>query len=240
VLAVVVLFFVLWTVALKHTLTGSGSGGSPSQPAYQSALNQARGLQSVVNSAGAKAGGTPSPTASPSTSTTQAHSATPASTPHPAAHKAAHAAQAKPAHHHSPHAKPTSTIASTATGTAPIASVPPAPVSRPTGMALVDQALRQRKVLAVLFYNPAAANDRAVRAELSSIPTHGGRVVKLAVPVQKLGDFSSLLNQVQVNFSPTLVLINRDRQAEEIVGFADSFEIAQRVTAELAAGPHPH
>jgi hypothetical protein len=109
----------------------------------------------------------------------------------------------------------------------------PQSISRPTGVALVAQALQDHKVLALLVYNPAAADDRAVNSELASIPTHGGKVVKLTVPVQRLGSFATLLNEVPVNFSPTLVLINRDRQADEIAGFADSFEIAERVDAAL-------
>ncbi len=59
-------------------------------------------------------------------------------------------------------------------------------------------------------------------------------MVKLAVPLQDLSSYSTLLNEVPVNFSPTLVLINRARQADEIVGFADAFEIDQRVADALA------
>jgi hypothetical protein len=102
-------------------------------------------------------------------------------------------------------------------------------------MALVGQALRDDKVLALLFYNPSAPDDRAVDTELSVIPSQGGKVVKLAVPLQQLGTYSSLLNQVPINFSPTLILIGRDHYVQEIAGFADSFEIVQRVAAALAS-----
>jgi hypothetical protein len=228
VLVVAVLFFALWTVALKHTLTGGGGASaganSPNAPALQSAINKARGLQSVVNGAGARAGGTPTQSAQPSTSTA-------AGQPAPSGQSPA-SQQAK--------AAASSSGAGATTSPQPATRPSPAPASRPTGMALVDQALRQHKVLALLFYNPAAADDRAVHGELASIPTHGGKVVKLTVPVQKLGHFSSLLNEVPVNFSPTLVLIGRDRQAEELAGFADSFEIAQRVAAALGSASPKH
>jgi hypothetical protein len=105
---------------------------------------------------------------------------------------------------------------------------------------VVTRALKEHKVLALLVYNPAAADDRAVNTELKSIPTLSGRVVKLTVPVQDLGGFSSLLNEVPVNFSPTLVLIDKHRQADEIAGFADTFEIAQRVDAALGFIPTKH
>ena len=65
-------------------------------------------------------------------------------------------------------------------------------------VALVKNALRDHKVVAVLFYNPAAADDRAVKRELAAIPTHGGKVVKLAVPLSELAQYPVITNQVQV------------------------------------------
>jgi hypothetical protein len=235
ILAATVLVFVLWTVALKHTLTGSGggAGGSSSPGAYQSAIRQARGLQSVVNSAGARAGGTPVQSlGNPRDTTPTIASRTASPGPSSSAQKAHHAGGSHSA------AGGTAAIASAArTSHSGAATAPTLHAGRPTGITLVAQALREHKVLALLFYNPAAPDDRAVHSEMSSIPTQGGRVVKLAVPVQQLGRYASLLYEVPVNFSPTLVLINRDRQAEEIAGFADSVEIAQRVAAALRSAP---
>ena len=89
-------------------------------------------------------------------------------------------------------------------------------------------------MLALLFYNPTAADDQAVRHELGSVPVHSGRVVKLAVPLGELSRYTVVTNQVPVNQSPTLVLIDPAKQASTIVGFADQFEIAQRVLDALA------
>lgn len=230
-LAVTAVFFALWTVALKKTLTGGGGGGAsqntPSAPVLQSAINKAKGVQGLVNSAAAKAGGTPTPSAPPttaqSTPPTATHSAPPATTTPKASSTPAGKAPA--------HAASSSATAPKSSGaTAPVLSLPH---SRPSRLAVVTQALQHDKVLALLVYNPAASDDLAVSKELKSIPTRGGKVVKLSVPVQALGAFSSLLNEVPVNFSPTLVLIDRNHQADEIAGFADSFEIAQRVDAAL-------
>jgi hypothetical protein len=235
VLAVTALFFALWTVALKKTLTGGGSHAAtgPSAPALQSAINKARGLQSVVNSGAARAGGTPTPSAPPrntkSTPPATTQSAPPAATtPNATAPASAH----KPAHGHAASAAASAPKSSSATS--PVVSLPH---SRPSRIAVVSQALKDHKVLALLVYNPAAADDLAVNKELKSIPTLRGKVVKLTVPVGDLGSFSSLLNEVPVNFSPTLVLIDRHRQADEIAGFADTFEIAQRVDAALGFIP---
>jgi hypothetical protein len=89
----------------------------------------------------------------------------------------------------------------------------------------------------VLFYNNAAADDKAMKAELAAIPTHKGQVVKLAVPVSQLTKFSMITTQVPVDTSPTLVLIDRARQATTLSGYADGVEIAQRIDDALAAKP---
>jgi hypothetical protein len=247
VLVVLAVFFALWTVALKKTLTGSGSGGSSNPGSYQSAINQARAVQGIVNHAAARAGGTPVQSLGAPGDTTPSPSAAPAAhgtltTPAPT-HPSATAPITPLARHHPPSgqnpAGGTSTIGSAAAASGAVASVPPAPKAHPglTGIALVRQALDQHRVLALLFYNPSSADDQAVNSEMAHIPTQGGKVVKLAVPLQNLGTYASLLNQVPVNFSPTLVVINRDRQAEEIAGFADSVEIDQRVAEALDPAP---
>ncbi len=97
----------------------------------------------------------------------------------------------------------------------------------------VTHALQKGKVLALLFYNPSATDDRAVKQELATVPTYRGAVVKLAVPVSRLAQYSVVTNQVPVQVSPTLVLIDKAHQASTIVGFADRFEIAQRVADTL-------
>jgi hypothetical protein len=111
------------------------------------------------------------------------------------------------------------------------------PTSR---LAAVQQALARGKVLALLFYNPAAADDVAVKQELASIPASGGRVFKLEVPLAEVSSYAQLTNQIPVNLSPTLVIVDRSRQAREIVGFADSFEISARLSTALRAPAAVH
>lgn len=102
-------------------------------------------------------------------------------------------------------------------------------------LGVVRAAVNSHKVVALLFYNPLAADDRAVRQELRSVPTHKGAVVKLAVPLNEAASFTGITQQVPLNFSPTLVLISKSGQASEIVGYTDSFEIDQRVDDALTA-----
>jgi hypothetical protein len=123
----------------------------------------------------------------------------------------------------------------------PASPARPAAVSSPatpaTRLGAVQRAIASGHVLALLFYNPAAADDQAVKQELASVPVHGGNVFKLEIPLSEGSSYAALTNQVPVNISPTLVIIDRQRHAQEITGFADSFEIAQRLSDALSTRP---
>ncbi len=204
-LVATVAFFALWIVALKPSSSSTTSGGTThGLGTYQSAIHKAKGVQSVVNRGAAAAGGTPTATAS-------GH---------------AHRASTAPVVH-----KP---VAKAHTGTR--ARVATHTVTRATAaqrVSVVQRALAAHKVIAALFYNPAASDDQAVKKELAAVPEHSGKVVKLTVPLSELSSYTAITNQVPVAFSPTLVVINRSGQASTIVGFADTFEIANRIAGAL-------
>jgi hypothetical protein len=209
VLVATVALFALWIVALKP---GGGSGGSPTQglSGYQADINKAHQAVQISGASNAAAAGT---VASAPTSTSAA--ATPAGAAHPATTTATHAA-----------ATSTRSAAAKATGHGAAAR---------NRFGTVSRALREHKVLALLFYNPAGADDQAVKQELAAVASHAGRVVKLTIPLNELASYTSITAQVPVNFSPTLVVVGHNGQAGEIVGFSDQFEIAQRVDDALAA-----
>jgi hypothetical protein len=99
---------------------------------------------------------------------------------------------------------------------------------------MIENGLNHHKVLAILFFNPAAADDQAVKHELDAVPARGGKVVKLAVPLSELTRYPLITNQVQVTESPTLVLIDGQRKADLLTGYLDQLELAQRVSDALA------
>src|SRR5947209_3892515 len=76
----------------------------------------------------------------------------------------------------------------------------------------------------------AVKTSDAANGELAAAATHSV-VVKVAVPVSAISSFTMLTNTVPVSTSPTLILIDRDGNASTITGFADRFEIAQRLNA---------
>lgn len=206
-----VVVFAVWFVALRPS--SSSSGGSASAGAYHHAIDAAHGAVATSAAASAAAGGTVP-------RTTQTNPASPPAAPSAPAATAPRSVSipgslAKASHH------------------AAAARVP-RKLTAAQRANLVTRALVADKVLALLFYNPAAADDRAVKAELAAVPTHGQKVVKLAVPLSELEHYSALTTHVSVNQAPTLVLIDRSHTASMIVGFADRFEIAQRVSDALA------
>jgi hypothetical protein len=203
-----VAFFALWIFALKPTSSNNASPASGGS--LQSAVTKAHQAVALSNAVSAAHGG-----------------------------NVGIASQPTP--------RPTSAPAKRVTGAAPHARAitthtPPQPhvvtgrvPSTANRLDAVARALAGSKVLALLFYNPSAADDRAVRQELAAVPLHSGRVVELAVPINELSRYPVVTAQVPVDLSPTLVVIGRNRLATTIVGFADRFEISQRVTDALSA-----
>lgn len=203
-LVATVAVFALWIVALKPSASTSGHSGPQGLGQYQSAVNAAHGAVGTANQASAQNGGV-IPSGSGATSSAPAKTTAPA--------------------------KLTTGGASSTSSTAAAASKSVS--KRAADAATVIAALRAHKAVAVLFYNPAAPDDQAVKHELVAVPTHGGRVVKLAVPLTELTSFPVITNQVPIDSTPTLVLIDRHQQASTIVGYASGFEIAQRVADAL-------
>jgi len=102
-------------------------------------------------------------------------------------------------------------------------------------LAEVDSALRHGQVLALLFYNPAGADDQADAKQVAAIPSHHGKVFKLAIPVQDLSAYSVITDQVPVIGTPTLVVIDSHHRATTLAGFADQLEMNRLVAGALSS-----
>jgi hypothetical protein len=116
----------------------------------------------------------------------------------------------------------------------PAKAAPAAASQSQNQVSQVVHAIAQHKVVGLLFYNPLASDDRAVKAELAAAATKAG-VVKVAVPVSDISTFKAITDTVPVSSSPTLIIIDRDGNASTITGFADRFEIGQRLGDALAS-----
>ncbi len=101
-------------------------------------------------------------------------------------------------------------------------------------VAAVDRGLHQRKVVALLFYNPRSSDDKMVRQEFSRLSNRGGRVVLVAAPLAALSSFGEVTQRVQVTEASSLIVFDHKGKASSIVGFTTDAEMSQRISDALA------
>jgi hypothetical protein len=220
--------FGLWYVELKPSSSAGGSSqGGVGQ--YQSTINKAHQAVKISGAANARLG-------APTSTGPAPNSPTPAKTATAAKAATATATAVKPATKRATATK-TATAAKSATTKTKAATAKPAAKTLTTAqqVSLITSAIESHKVVAVLFYNASAADDQAMAKELGTVSTHGGQVVNLAVPLSELTNFSIITQQIPVVTAPTLILIDANRQATTLTGFADTVEISQRIDDALAA-----
>jgi hypothetical protein len=97
----------------------------------------------------------------------------------------------------------------------------------------VLRALAHRKVVVLLFWSPKATDDKRVRDALDGIDRHKGRVLAHATHVKKIAAYGQITRGADVEQSPTIVVVDRNRKVETLVGFVDRRAIDQAVTDAL-------
>jgi predicted nucleotidyltransferase len=97
----------------------------------------------------------------------------------------------------------------------------------------VLRALGDRKVVVLLFWSPKAAEDKAVRKALSGIDRHKGKVLAHATNVKRIAAYGQITRGADVEQSPTVVVVDRNRKVETLVGYVDRVTIEQAVTDAL-------
>jgi hypothetical protein len=97
----------------------------------------------------------------------------------------------------------------------------------------VLHALADRKVVVLLFWSPKAAEDKAVRKALTGIDRHHNKVLAHATHVKRISNYTQITRGADVEQSPTVVVVDRNRKVETLVGFVDRATIDQAVTDAL-------
>jgi hypothetical protein len=97
----------------------------------------------------------------------------------------------------------------------------------------VLRALGDRKVVVLLFWSPKAAEDKAVRKALTGIDRHKGKVLAHATHVKRIAAYQQITRGADVEQSPTVVVVDRNRKVETLVGYVDRVSIDQAVTDAL-------
>ena len=97
----------------------------------------------------------------------------------------------------------------------------------------VLHALADHKVVVLLFWSPKAAEDKAVRKALGGIDRHKNKVLAHAAHVKRIAAYGQITRGADVEQSPTVVIIDRNRKVETLVGYVDRVTIDQAVTDAL-------
>ena len=93
--------------------------------------------------------------------------------------------------------------------------------------------LADHKVVVLLFWSPKSAEDKAVRKALSNIDRHKNKVLAHAAHVKRIAAYTQITRGADVSQSPTVVIIDRNRKVETLVGYVDRVTIDQAVTDAL-------
>ena len=93
----------------------------------------------------------------------------------------------------------------------------------------VRKAIRDNKVLVVLFSNGKSYDDKAVEKALTKVNRWDGRVFVHTAPLRKISKYGRIARGVSVEQSPTVVVADRTLRAETLVGYTDRATIDQAV-----------
>ena len=99
----------------------------------------------------------------------------------------------------------------------------------------VRKAVKDRKVLVMLFYNNRSDDDKAVRRELRHVNRYGNQVFVDAHWIKSVGKYQAITRGANVDQSPTVVVADSNLKAETLVGYVDRETIDQAVVDAIRA-----
>jgi hypothetical protein len=96
----------------------------------------------------------------------------------------------------------------------------------------VKHALDAHKVVVLLFWNRHAIDDRSVKKSVDRLP-HRKRLAAFSDNVRHLSRYTRITAAASVSTTPSLVVVNRQGQAEVITGYLDYETLRQYVLNSL-------
>jgi hypothetical protein len=144
----------------------------------------------------------------------------------------------------------TKTTPGTATTTSPDAKADPVAGVSPEQLAKLPKdvatAVTGHKVMvfAVLgdkgkHWRPMADDDRYVRNTLKQVNRYGGDVFVKQVPLAKIGSYGTIMNDLNVNQTPSVVVVDTKLKANVIDGYLDRVSINQAIADARADSISP-
>lgn len=89
------------------------------------------------------------------------------------------------------------------------------------------------RTVVLLVWDGKSADDRSVRRAVSRVDRHGGKVRTHVVRVSKLSSYEAITKGVPITESPTVLVIDKERQARVISGLTVKGEIDDAVDRAL-------
>jgi len=99
---------------------------------------------------------------------------------------------------------------------------------------VVLREIRQGKVVVMLFWSAAGADDVATRGAIRSVNRRNGKVKVHVIPIGRVGDYGTVTRGITIAQSPTTLIIGRDGRARTIVGLTEPEELRQAVADAVA------
>jgi hypothetical protein len=93
----------------------------------------------------------------------------------------------------------------------------------------VAHAIRKHKTLVLLFWNGKSADDKAVHKAVKHVDRWNGRVFVHTASIKHIAKYGRIARGVDVEQSPTVVVVDTKLHAETLVGYVDSLTIDQAV-----------
>jgi hypothetical protein len=97
----------------------------------------------------------------------------------------------------------------------------------------VAKAIADGKVLVLAFWNGKSADDRAVRAAVRRVDDWNGRVATHVASIKTISRYGRIARGVNVEQSPTVVVVDPELRAETLIGYVDTPTIEQAVVDAL-------
>jgi hypothetical protein len=103
------------------------------------------------------------------------------------------------------------------------------------GQAAVLRDMDAGKVVVLLFWDKAGADDRAARDAAKDVNLRDGKVAVHLVAVENVGDYGSVTQGVSVTQTPTTMVITPGGKARTVAGLTERTEVDQLVRDALAS-----
>ncbi len=96
----------------------------------------------------------------------------------------------------------------------------------------IKHALDAHKVVAILFWNRHAVDDRSVKSSVDRL-SRGKRLAVFSDSVRHLARYTRITAAASVSTTPSVVIVNRQGQAEVVTGYLDYETLRQYVLNAL-------